>query len=74
MMETKLSHLLYGSSYFISVTFGDDSEKVNLRFGDNVCSDLDDDLKLDDLSTLIHMLSVARDELESRQAKNKETE
>jgi hypothetical protein len=72
MIETRLSHLLYGSSYFIRVTFGGDLDAVNLQFGIDDCPDLGEDLSLDDLNTLIHMLSVARDELGSRQPTNKE--
>jgi hypothetical protein len=74
MMETRLSHLLFGSSYFARVTFGGDSDVVNVWFGSDTCPDSDNDLELDDLNTLIHMLFVARDELESRQPTNKETE
>jgi hypothetical protein len=74
MIETRLSHLLYGSSYFVRVTFGGDLEEVNLRFGSDDCPDADNDLSLDDLNTLIYMLSVARGELESNQPTNKETE
>ena len=78
MIETQLSYLLFGSSYFARVTFGGDRDKVNLRFGlrfgSEDCPDSDNDFNLDDLNTLIHMLSVARDDLESRQPTNKETE
>lgn len=78
MIEIQLSYLLFGSSYFARVTFGGDRDEVNLRFGlrfgSEDCPDSDIDFNLDDLNTLIHMLSVARDDLESRQPTNKETE
>jgi hypothetical protein len=74
MIETRLSHLLYGSSYFVTVTFGGDRSEVDLNFGSHEYPESENGLGLDDLNTLIHMLSVARDELESRQPTNKETE
>lgn len=73
MIETRLSHLLYGSDYFMRVDFGGDREKVQLAFGPDYCTDFVDEFGLDDLNTLIYMLSTARDELESRQPTNKET-
>lgn len=72
-METQLSLLLWGSSYFARVTFGGGRETVQLRFGPDDCPDFEQGLELDELNTLIHILSVARDGLESKQPTNKES-
>jgi hypothetical protein len=74
MMETRLRKLLYGSSYFATVIFGGDRQDVTLMFGHEEFPDFEDGFDLQGLNDLIHMLSVARDELESRQPTNKETE
>lgn len=74
MIQTTLSYLLHGSSYFARVTFGGDLPHANLLFGSEEYPDAANDLGLDDLNSLIHMLSVARDELEASEPANKETE
>lgn len=74
MMETRLSFLLYGSDYFARVSFGGTRETVRLLFGSDTYPDFDQSFELDELNTLIHMLSVARDDLDSRQPTKGEPE